>query len=187
MAFNAAQVRTAPSGKIYVGPLGATEPTDVTTALDAAFAELGYATPDGVTITPNVEQEDINVWQALMPVLSPITGMTLEIEFMLAQLNEETMSLYFLGEQWSDDGTTATLNINSNPGSQERCLVVEWTDSSGDVYRLVVPRAQMTNREELTLTRGESINLGLTFSALDDNGIAGYLLTNNSNMIASSV
>lgn len=187
MTFAASEVRTAPSGKIFVGPLGATEPTDVTTALDAAFAELGYATPDGVTITPNVEQEDINVWQSLMPVLSPITGMTLEVAFTMAQLNQDTFSLYFLGETWTDDGTTATLNINSNPGSQERCLVVEWTDSAEDKYRLVVPRAQMTNREELALTRGDSTNLGLTFSALDDNGIAGYLLTNNENMIEPSV
>lgn len=181
MAQTAAQVRTAPSGHIYVGPLGATEPDDVSTPLDGAFSDLGYTTPDGVTITPNVEQEDINVWQSLMPVLSPITGMTLEVAFVMAQLNKDTLSLFFLGEEFTDDGTTATLNINANPGSQERCLVIEWTDSSGDTYRLVIPRAQMTEREELTLTRGESTNLGLTFSALDDDGIAGYLLTDNVN------
>lgn len=186
MAFNAAQVRTAPSGHIYVGPLGTAEPTDVTSALDPALAELGYTTPDGVTIAPSVEQEDIMVWQSLMPVLSPITGMTLEISFVLAQINPNTLSLYLLGEEFTDDGTTARLNVNSNPGSQERLLVVEWTDSSDDAYRLVVPRAQMTNREELQLTRSESINLGLTFAALDDGGLAGYLLSDNAHLLDAS-
>lgn len=183
MAFDASQVRTAPSGRIYVGPIGAPEPSSVSETLDVVFRELGYTTPDGVTISPNVEQEDINVWQSLMPVLSPITGMTLEVSFVMAQVNKETLALFFLGEEFTDDGATARLNINSNPGSQERCLVVEWEDNIGDDYRLVLPRAQMTNREELSLTRGDSINLGLTFSALDDNGIAGYLLSNNENLM----
>src|SRR5690554_129362 len=186
MALNAAEVRTAPSGHIYVGPLGAPEPTTIAEVLDSSFAELGYTTPDGVTIAPNVDQEDINVWQSLMPVLSPITGMTLEVSFVMAQVNRDTLSLFFLGEDWTDDGTTARLNINSNFGTQERCLIIEWEDNAGDDYRLVIPRAQMTNREELTLTRSESTNLGLSFSALDDNGIAGYLLSNNEILLEPS-
>lgn len=186
MALSAAQVRTAPSGHIYVGPIGSPEPTDTSTDLDVAYAELGYATPDGVNISPNVEQEDIMVWQTLLPVLSPITGVTLEVSFTLAQLNPDTLSLYFLGDDFTDDGTTARLDINSNPGSQERALVIEWSDNVDDDYRLVLPRAQMTNREELSLTRGDSVNLGLTFSALDSDGIAGYLLSNNSNLLDQS-
>lgn len=186
MALDAGQVRTAPSGHIYVAPLGAVEPTDVESDLDAAFAELGYCTPDGVTIAPSVDQEDIGVWQALMPVLSPITGMTIEVSFVLAQINRHTMSLFFLGEEFTDDGTTARLNINSNPGTQERCLVVEWSDNTGDSYRLVLPRAQMTNREELTLARSEATGLGLTFAALDDAGIAGYILSNNPALLDES-
>jgi hypothetical protein len=185
MAFSAAQVRTAPSGHVHVGPLGVTEPTDVTSPLDPALVELGYTTPDGVTVTPNVEQQDIMVWQSILPVLTPITGMTLEVSFVLAQLNPDTLSLYFLGDDFTDDGVTARLNINSNPATQERALVVEWTDNVGDVNRLVIPRAQMTNREALTLTRGQSTNLGLSFKALDDDGIAGYLLSDNSNLLES--
>src|SRR5690606_37680684 len=122
-------------------------------------------------------------WQSLMPVLSPITGMTLQVSFTMAQVNGATLSMFFLGEEVTDNGTVATLNITTDPGSQERVLVVEWNDNIGDGYRLVLPRAQMTNREALSLTRSDSINLGLTFSALDDNGIAGYLLSNNANLI----
>lgn len=186
MAFDAGQVRTAPSGHVYVGQLGTPEPDDITTALDAALKELGYCTPDGVSITPNVETEDIMVWQSLSPVLSPITGMTFEISFTLAQLNQDGLSLFFTGSTWANDGGVGRLNIDSNPGTQERLLVIEWTDNVGDDYRLVVPRAQMTNREALALTRGDSINQGITFKALDDDGLSAYLLTNNADLVPAT-
>ncbi len=186
MALTASNVRTAPSGHIHVGPIGTPEPDDITTALDAALKELGYATPDGVSITPNVESDDIMVWQSLSPVLSPITGMTFEISFTIAELNQDALSLFFTGSDWTNDGGVGRLDIDSNPGTQERLLVVEWVDNAGDTYRLVVPRAQMTNREALALTRGDSTNLGLTFKALDDDGVAAYLLTDNAALIPAS-
>lgn len=184
--MDATKVRTAPSGKVWVGAIGTVEPDDATTALDAALKELGYLTPDGVSITPSVETEAINVWQSLLPVLNPITGMSLEVSFTLAELNQDGLSLFFNGSEWANDAGTGRLDIDSNPGTQERLLVIEWTDNAGDAYRLVVPRAQMTNREAMALARGESTNQGITFSALDDDGIAAYLLTNNADLIPSS-
>src|SRR5688572_6473654 len=132
MAINAAQVRTAPSGLIYVGPIGTPEPDDVDTALDEDLKDLGYLTPDGVTMTPQVDSEDIMVWQSLSPVLSPITGMTFEISFTLAQLNMDTLSLFFTGSDWTNDGGVGRLDIDSNPASQERLLVIAWTDNRND-------------------------------------------------------
>ena len=186
MALNASAVRTAPSGHVWVAPTGTPEPDDITTALDAALKEFGYLTPDGVSITPNVDSEDIMVWQSLSPVLSPITGMTFEISFTLAELNANGLSHFFNGSDWVNDGGVGRLEIDSNPGTQERLLVIEWTDNNEDNYRLVVPRAQMTNREALALTRGDSINQGITFKALDDDGLAAYLLTDNALLIPAS-
>lgn len=186
MALDSTEVRTAPSGHIYVGPIGTAEPDDIDTPLDAALKELGYTTPYGVSITPNVETEDINVWQSLAAVLSPITGMTFEVSTTLAQLNQDTVSLYFTGSAWQNSSGVGRLDISSNPGTQERLMVIEWTDNWNDDYRLVIPRAQMTNREAMKLVRGASTNLGITFKALDDGGVSAYLLTNNSDLIPAS-
>lgn len=183
---DASEVRVAPGGDIYVGLPGSTEPTDVATPIDGAFDQLGYLTPDGVSITPNVESEDIMAWQTISPVLTPITGMTFEVSFTMMQFNQQTLGLYFAGEDWTNESGTGKLEISSNPGSQERCLIVEWTDNQNHTYRLVMPRAQMTNREALQLVRGDSSNLGLTFKALDDNGVAGYILTDNPDLVPSS-
>lgn len=186
MARSAAQVRTAPHGDIYIGPLGTTEPTDVTTALNASLKNMGYVTPDGVNITPNVESEAIMAWQSLAAILSPITGISFEISFTLMQLHMDSLSVFFNGSDWVNSSGTARLDIESNPGTQERLLVVEWTDSSDYVYRLVVPRAQIGNREAMNLTRGSSTNVGLTFTALDDDGVTAYLLSNNPDLVPAS-
>lgn len=186
MALTASNVRTAPSGHVWVGPIGTPEPDDIETALDAALKELGYLTPDGVSITPQVDSEDIMVWQSLSPVLSPITGMTFELSMTVAELNQDGLSLFFTGSEFVNDGGVGRLDISSNPGTQERLLVIEWVDNTGDNYRLVVPRAQMTNRDALALTRGDSVNQGITFKALDSDGLSAYLLTDNAALIPAS-
>jgi hypothetical protein len=112
--------------------------------------------------------------------------MTFELSFTVAELNKAALGLYFAGSEFTNDGGVGRLDISSNPGTQERLLVVTWSDNTGDTYRLVVPRAQMTNREAMQLVRGDSINAGLTFKALDDDGIAAYLLTDNEILIPAS-
>lgn len=186
MAFSASNVRTAPSGRVHVAPVGTAEPDDITTPLNAAFGEFGYLTPDGVSITPSVETESINVWQSLAPVLTPITGISFEVSFTIAELNAIGLSAFFNGSDWTNDGGVGRLEVESNPGTQERVLVIEWTDNRDDNYRLVIPRAQMTNREALSLTRGDSTNQGITFSALDDDGVVAYLLTDNAELVPAS-
>lgn len=186
MAFTATNVRTAPSGHIYLGPIGTPEPSNVTTALDAALIDLGFATPDGVTLTPNVESEDIMAWQSLSPVLTPLTAMAFEVSFTIMELNQAALSAFFAGSAWENSAGTGRLDISANPGTQERLLVIEWVDNITDTYRLVVPRAQMTNREAMNLVRGDSTNVGLTLKALDDDGICAYLLTNNDVLIPAT-
>lgn len=50
------------SGAIFRAPLGTTLPTDATTALDAAFVELGYASSDGWARQINKAYETITAW-----------------------------------------------------------------------------------------------------------------------------
>lgn len=186
MAITTGNVRTAPSGNVWLGPLGTPEPATPTDALDAALFDLGCLTPDGVSITPNVESEDIMIWQSLSPVLSPITGFVFEISFTMAEVNQKGLGEFFAGSTWTNSGGAGRLDIDSNPGTQERLLVVEWVDNREYNYRLVVPRAQMTNREAMNLVRGDSINSGLSLKALDDDGIAAYILSNNPALIPAT-
>lgn len=49
-------------GAIYVAPIGTTLPTDASTALPAAFVNLGYISEDGVTLTTAEETDTIKAW-----------------------------------------------------------------------------------------------------------------------------
>lgn len=160
MALDATQVRIASNGKILVAPVGTAAPVDTTTAFAASWVNLGYASEDGVTLTPSLDTDDIPGWQSSAPLRTIITGAGLEVGFTLMQSSPEVLDLYF-------GGTTAagTLEVPVSPSITERSLAVEWIDGAS-VYRLIVPRAALTDRGEITLARGDAVAFEMTFAAM---------------------
>lgn len=179
------QVRLAPDGRVLVAPLGTAEPTDVTTAFNAAFKELGWVTEDGISVTPSVDTNDVPMWQSITPVKRPITGMGLEVSMALGSHNKDTLGLYFLNSTVSNAAGVARLEMANAPASQEVMLAVEWTDDEGDTNRLIFPRVTMTDREAITLQRSDAVALGLTFSSLaGPDGYTAVLLSDNATLLS---
>jgi len=185
MALDSLEVRVAPFGHVYVAPVGTVAPTDVTSAFGAGWKELGYLDEDGVGITPSTDVSDIVAWQSLLPVKTSLTGLDLTLEFNLIQVNQDTTALYFFGETWAVAGGVATLAMSSNPTLDERALAVEWTDDAANVNRLIVGRGLVTDRAQLSLKRSEATAFGITFRALDNNGLMATLLSDNPDLLAS--
>ena len=73
MSQHAAEVRIAGNGGLHVAPVGSTLPTDIATALDAAFVDLGYADEDGATISPSRTVEKIKAWQSRQSLRTSVT------------------------------------------------------------------------------------------------------------------
>ena len=63
MALDAANVRIARTGAVYVAPVGTALPTTTAAALNAAFEDCGYVSEDGVTFTPSETVTKIRAWQ----------------------------------------------------------------------------------------------------------------------------
>lgn len=82
-------VRVGP-GTLYTAPLGSTEPTDLATAWDAAWIELGY-TDQGSTFTFNQTFEDVTVEEELDPLKTMQTARQVLIAFALAELTATNM------------------------------------------------------------------------------------------------
>ncbi|MFC6021509.1 hypothetical protein ACFP2T_35740 [Plantactinospora solaniradicis] len=178
--YDPAEVRLAPDGRVLVAPVGTAEPVSVAATFDPAWAELGWVTEDGVTVTPSVDTNDVNMWQSITPVKRPLTGMGLEVSVPLGSFNRSTLGLYFLNSEWTTVGSNGRLEMPNAPVSQEVALAVEWEDDEGDLNRLIFPRATMTDRDALNLVRADAITLGLTFSTLaGPDGYSAVLLTNN--------
>ena len=67
------------------------------------------------------------------------------------------------------NGTTAgnfRYKLTADPSFDERMLGVEFTDGTDVKYRIVVPRGQVTETEEISLVRTAPVKLGVTFTAL---------------------
>lgn len=186
MALDTTEVRLAPSGHIYTAVVGTTLPTTATMSLNAAFKELGYADEDGVSITPGVEVTDIAAWQAATPVKTSLDSISLEISFNLLQANQDTWALYFFNTAWANNFGQGKVTVSSNPGTQEKALIIEWDDDLADTSRLVVPRAFIADREALQLVRNDVEKVGLTFRVLDNSGTFFYVYSENADLVPSS-
>jgi hypothetical protein len=185
MALDSTQVRIAPFGHVYVAPVGTAAPVDVLTAYSATWKELGYISEDGVGITPSVDVADIKAWQSLLPVKQSLTGMDLELTFDMIQVNQQTSALYFFGSAWVTTVSLATMTISSSPSLDERALSIEWKDDANYINRLTVGRGLVTDRDQLVLKRSDAVAFGVTFHALDSNGTAAVLMSNNPSLINS--
>lgn len=184
-SYDPTQVRLAPDGRVLVAPLGTAEPTDVTTAFNVAFKELGWVTEDGVSVTPSVDTNEVMMWQSVMPVKRPITGAGLEVSMALASHNKDVLGLFFLNTTGTNVSGTARFEQKNAPAAQEKMLAIEWTDDEGDINRLILPRVTMTDRDAFNLQRSDAVAYGITFSALA--GPAGYsavLLSNNTDLLS---
>ena len=179
MPIDADEVRLAPFGNVYVAPLATTLPTTATMALNAAFDSVGYIDEDGVSLSPGVDLTDIMMWQSAVPVKTTLDTLTFEIQFNMGQVNATTWELFFFNEVFTNVFGQASMEISSNPPSQEKAVIVEWLDDESDQTRLVIPRAVLADRESLQLVRNNAQLTGVTFRALDNSGVLAYIYSEN--------
>jgi hypothetical protein len=175
MAVDADEIVVGANGNVYVGPVGTAGPTDIDTALNAAFSDLGYVSEDGVEITPGMDVSDINAWQSFYPVRRIVTGRSLEIGFTLLQWNEDSIALAFGG---GEVVTAASVHTYSPPSPDEidyRAMVVEWHDGDKG-YRLHVPKVLVTDTSALSLNRTDPAGLALTFAVQATDGSDPFTL-----------
>ncbi|WP_424214784.1 fibronectin type III domain-containing protein [Streptomyces sp. BI20] len=190
---NAKKIRFAPQGQIYVADASAVSalPRDCQPlALNSEFKALGYVDEGGVTITPSIQTDPVNVWQSAVPVLYNVKSASFQIKATLMETSELTTQLFF-GAKWVEakddqdqviDGVWR-LDLKSTPDLTEIAIVVDWSQTSNGKeihYRCVVGRAMISDRGAIQLQRAESGKFELTIDALDNSGSLGYVLTDDS-------
>ncbi|MFD7552975.1 hypothetical protein ACFV0H_28470 [Streptomyces erythrochromogenes] len=183
MANDAKKIRFAPNGAIYVAPAGpgTTPPTALGDGLTApvGYKALGYVDEGGVTLTPSIETQPVNAWQSATAVLFNVTSASFSVKATLQETNEVTTELFW-GAEWVEQTPAGTfrLDLSSTPDLKELSLVVDWNQGSIR-SRCVIPRAMISDRGAIQLSRTENGKYELTIEALDSNGNLGYVLTND--------
>lgn len=176
-----AELVVAGSGDIHIAPYGTTLPTAYSTALNAAFKNLGYITEDGLGLNWSPQVQDFMAWQSRHPVRRELTGVELAVSAALEQWNEETMKAVFGGGEVTDVGAGSYRYdfLADDEQLAEVSAVIDWQDGDRE-FRLVIPRANATEAVDVKLGRTELATLPLGLKALggDAEGIA-YLLSND--------
>lgn len=166
MAIDTSEIRVGVSGSVYVAPTGTTAPTDATTALDAAFVDLGAINEDGLGLAPSRSIEKVRAWQSSKAVRTIITEDELSLSFALQQWNEDSIALAFGGGTFSVANVTEAKFVPPAAGTvDERSFVFEWVDGSL-TSRLYVPKGMVTDVGEITVGKSGAIELALTVEVL---------------------
>ncbi|GAA1221503.1 hypothetical protein GCM10009665_09640 [Kitasatospora nipponensis] len=166
---NAGEIRVAGSGRILVAPVGTTAPVDTTAAWGAAWLDLGYTSTDGIKVTKKDKIEPVHTWQSGSTARLIYAERDLKVKFQMLQVNGETLPLFLGGDSLAQTAPTSGIyqyNMATGPVSNEKALGIEFTDGSAIIYRFIIARGQVTDTEDLALSRTAAIKLGVTFTAL---------------------
>lgn len=183
------EIVVAAGGSLSFAPVGTPLPTNLTTALNAAFKDVGYIDEDGATFTAGVDVEDIMSWQKATPTRRLVTARTLAAQANLQQWNEDNFALAFGGGDWTEP--TAGVHRYDPPADQdpleEHAVVLAWQDGDRS-SRLVISRATVNEEVETQFVRNGASVLPITFQALtpDDADAAWYYLTDDHQFSAAS-
>lgn len=164
------------AGAVFRAPLGSTLPTDATTALDAAFLELGYVSEDGVTNNNTPDSDTIKAWGGAT-VLVVQNEMTDEWTLTLIEsLNSNVLKAIYGDSKVTVDSQAGTITVQATAEQRvDACYVIDMVLKGGAMKRVVIPNGSMSELGEIVYKDDEPIGYELTLNALPDtNGVQHY-------------
>ena len=114
------QVRVGP-GKLKIAPVGTAEPTDLATAWNVAWLDLGY-TAEGHTFTASPSFDPVEVAEEVDPISYEMTGRSMRVAFALAQITAKRLS-YALNGGTITTGTGIVTFEPPVPGTETRVML----------------------------------------------------------------
>lgn len=155
-------------GAIFWAPLGTELPTDATTALNTAFANLGYISEDGVVNSNSPESDDIKAWGG-STVLTTQTGKTDTFQFTLIEaLSVAPLRLVYGVANVTGDLSTG-ITIKANDTQQDSgCLVIDMIMRGGVLKRIVLPSAAVSEVGDISYTDSDAVGYQTTLTASPD-------------------
>lgn len=155
-------------GAIYCAPLGTALPTSTSASLNSAFAEMGYASEDGVTNTNSPESENIKAWGGDV-VLAVQTSKedTWQVK-LIEVLNEDVLkAIYGSANVTGDLSTGITVEANSDE-AEEQSWVFDMIMRDNTAKRVVLPDAKITEIGDITYTDNDVTGYEITLTAMPD-------------------
>lgn len=146
MAADPANVRSAITGIVSVGPTTSTAPADATTALAGTFTDVGEIGEDGVEESWDDSSTDIrnNAGVVIRRIISQTAG---TIKFTMLETSSTTLELYYKGSAVAGSGPYS-IGIKA-PQADPRSFVLDTLDGTIP-ERLYIPSGEVTDRGPIT-------------------------------------
>ncbi len=155
-------------GAVYAAPVGTTLPTDATTALAAAFKNLGYVSEDGLKNALDVEIETVKAWGG-DEVLITNNGKTDTFSYTLLEvLNPDVLKHVYGSANVTGDTLASGIALKVNNGDTEDVAMVFELILRGALKRIVVPRAHVTEVGEITYADSNAVGYETTITCQAD-------------------
>lgn len=174
MTQTAANVKVGVTGSIYKAPTATSLPTTVDEALDGSFNDVGYISEDGVTTATNADTNDIRAWQNGDTVRKVQTSHDFTVAFTMLETNSEALELYYGNFTAGPGGDPGVVQVQASQGFRG-CFVMNVVDDD-QLIRIVLPDAQVSERQDVVYVNGDAISYGVTLTCYaDTSGVKAYI------------
>lgn len=196
MSVNASNVLSGAPDQLTTGPIlsaprGVALPTSVTDPIDSQFADSGYISEDGLTLTPERSSESIRDWSG-----SVVKQILTEFAATLAWAHLET-TLASLRNYFGDDNvevieatSTEGRRITAKLAAAElprKSWVFKVKDGAARVL-IVVPDGQVTETGEVAFVKSGAITWPVTMSTYPDgDGVHVYVYLDDGQVLTAGV
>lgn len=172
MAGDSTNVRIGVSGLAYSSPVGSTVPSTLTGVWAAAWIDLGLIKKEeGLTEAMDMDRNEFYAWGYQSPVRTQVLRKTITFRMVFLESKAHILSLYHAHPLTSmlsagsgvDQALTFTQGQSSDPDIRALGLdVIDGTKRN----RFIVPRAEVTDRGDITYKEDEMVEYDMTFTAL---------------------
>jgi hypothetical protein len=196
MSVNASQVLTGAPDQLTTGPIlsaprGTPLPDSIGDALDAAFADSGYVSEDGLTLTPERSTEQVRDWSGSV-VRELLTEFAAKLAWSHLETNETSLKNYM-----GDDNVTVTA-ATATEGKRITALLrsselprKSWTFKmkDGDARVLiVVPDGQVSETGEVSFVKSSALTWPVTLTTYPDaDGVNVYIYLDDGTVLTAGV
>lgn len=154
-------------GGVYIAPKGTTLPTDGTTALTAAYKNMGYISEDGYVQSVSTDTEEVQAWGGDV-VLTAQSSYSETHTVNFIETNVNTLKAYFGDTNVTESNGLITVNAKSTP-LPECVVVIEMVLTGGRIKRIVIPHAKIADRSgDITYSDTDAVAYPAVFSASPD-------------------
>lgn len=167
MALNATNARVGITGAIYKAALGSTAPTNATSALDAAFKDLGYISEDGIEESWDDSVTRYVAWQNATVIRSSVTDSVGTLKLTMIETKGLVLQTFYRGsvltEPTAGNYKLAVKPITADPSA----WVLDVVDGT-KLIRNYIGNGEITERGSVMWQNGEMVAYPVTVTFYPD-------------------